>query len=562
MLFRKEKMKQIGIFVLLCTYVIVTGSGCGVAIPLPNNGVLGDATIDDGGERTDGTDIGVLYPVTNVFTCTSPAAGAMPGWTYPSDYPFTGPLRTWGQTNTDSQWATRCATTWPVSAVTYPVNNYALGEAHLIINTSRDSSDTEGILVDGVFTGRPPVGMANSTAGKVTDHHWFGNPFANPVNQYYMSWSLAHYAIGSINTFDLRIRDLLTPTTKTEYSVVSDGVLEVVTGDDSPVYQGYLVLKGYTLSKSGLTCTTDGPYTFQNNYVHDDGNSVGTAAFTGTVETPYQSTTSVVSGFKSIEYNYDGVLPQVTDTSITLTTATITLTVSRNTDPTAIVVSGVGLSEAAFNRTLATTTVEAWEDGASYVSYLNTFLSSIPTTGVGTAVTLDLNSLLGATRVKTLLKEGRLNISFAGGFRAITASNNTSARTYGTAVNGPQLNLSGTYTNNNCEIPNDATSPLSGTFTSPPEDGNSPVITNLTCSEITSNSMKILWITHENSDSQVLYGVGNTDTSSTLNNTDEMFHTVTLTGLQAYKYYYIKARSADPSDNVTLSGIKVCRTLR
>jgi len=51
----------------------------------------------------------------------------------------------------------------------FPPNNYQLSAAHLIIDTSRDTSDTEGIFVDGVLTGRPPTTMVNTTSPKLTN---------------------------------------------------------------------------------------------------------------------------------------------------------------------------------------------------------------------------------------------------------------------------------------------------------------------------------------------------------------------------------------------------------
>ncbi len=536
---------------LVCLLVWI--SGCGRAIPLNTEGILGDAVVGDGGMRTDGSDLGAIYPVTTVVQVTP--GPAISGFTPPGDLPFPDPAIGFNDFTLNRQ--------VPFSfTFSFPANNYQLYAAHLVIDTNRDTSDTEGIFVDGVLTGRPPG--VNAGSPKITNHHYLGNGFANPVNNYYMQFSLEHYLQNIRNTFDLDIAELLKPTAKTIFDVLSDGFLPVVTADDSPVYQGFLVMDGYTISKTALTCSTLGPYTYQNVYIHNDGNSISSPAFTGTVETPFVSVGSGVSSFKSIEFFFDPKLPRVPIGDITLANGSISLQVARNTIPTGVVVNGVGVSEAAFDRTRATAEVEAWDDSATATNYWTTLLATIPTNETPTTITLNLRSMFGESKLKALLAQGKLNIALAGGFKVTTASAATSTRTYGTAVSGPTLTLNGTYVNKPCTIPNDPTSPLTGAGVTPtlPGDTTSPQIISGQATEITNTTASVVWLTDEGADTQLAYGVANTDTLSALDPTPTTFHKVNLTGLLPYKYYYYKIRTKDGNGNLTESGVKVFRTLR
>lgn len=529
-------------------------AGCGRAIPLTTGGHLGDAVVGTGGSRTDGSDLGAIYPVTTVITATP--GPTIAGFTPPGDLPFTSPAIGFNNFTLNTQ--------VPFSySFTFPPNNYQLAAAHLVIDTSRDTSDTEGIFVDGVVTSRPP-GNVNTSSPKVTNQHFLGNGVGGAVNNYYMQFSLEHYLQNTRNTFDLDIAELLLPTAKTIYDVLSDGFLPVVTTDDSPIYQAYLVMDGYTISREALTCSTAGPFTFENVNLHNDGNSIGTAAFTGTVETPFASTSSVVAGFKSVEFYFDPKLPRVPVGDITLSTSSISLTVKRNTALSAIVVNGVGVSETGFDRTPASAEVERWEEGTTATTYWNNLLSTIPTTSVDTAITIDLVAMLGAGTVTTLLAQGKLNISLAGGIRSVTASAATSARTFSAPVSGPTFSMAGTYTNEVCDIPNDPDSPLqAGGITPPlPGDVTSPQVISAQATAITATTASIVWLTDEGATTQVAYGVASTGTLSANDPTLTTFHEVKLTGLLPYKYYYFTVRTADGNANLTVSSVKVFRTLR
>src|SRR5205823_2920896 len=100
--------------------------GCGgKVVPLSHQGLIGDAVIvGTGGSRVDGSDIGDIYAVTNVIVAT----GGNP-YSTTAELPFTGPMVTIGQSVTDGQTAFHYN-------YSYPQNNYKLGNAHIVIDTS------------------------------------------------------------------------------------------------------------------------------------------------------------------------------------------------------------------------------------------------------------------------------------------------------------------------------------------------------------------------------------------------------------------------------------------
>jgi len=227
--------------ILAFVFALLGGaSGCGMAIPFSAENKLGPATIDGTDEvRSDGGNLGTIYPVTMIVQGGQAGAFGITGWNFDgtnggvnalNDFPFPGAPIPIGNLTTDRQ------TPFEFS-YTYPPNNYQLGEAHLIIDTQRDNSDTEAIFVDGVFSGRPP--SVNGSSTRVSDAVYIlGLAAADPTkNTYYIDWSLAHYKQGQKNTFDLNLVDLLNKTAKTPVDVLNDGYLPVVTGDDSPVFQ-------------------------------------------------------------------------------------------------------------------------------------------------------------------------------------------------------------------------------------------------------------------------------------------------------------------------------------
>ncbi|MCB0366158.1 MAG: fibronectin type III domain-containing protein [Bdellovibrionaceae bacterium] len=528
---------------------------CGEALPLHRGNSLGSAV---GGESP-----GAIYSVKMVIPVTGSAS--IPTWNFPgttpvdnaaNDYPFSRPL-------IDINEAPFQDTQTPFYfSFSYPPNNFKIANAHLVIDTARDGSDTEGIFVDSVLTGRPPATFINDFSPRVLHAHWVGNPGGNPVNSYYMDYSLTHYKQNTINTFDLDLEQLLTPSPLSILDILQDGFLPVVTGDDSPIYQAYLVINGYTISKSSLSCATSPTATFENHYLHNDGNSIGQAFFSGTVEDPFTSWSSGLAD--TVEYYFDTQLPLVNTNNIAVTTATMTLNVQRTAGASAIAINGVAVGEAGFNTSNATSAVERWETGTSYVNYWNSILAPIPTDSTPTAVTIDLVQLLGASVVRDLLAQGKFNVAVAGGLKRVEASNATVNRTFGSPVSGPELNLQGTYFTETCVVPNDPDSPLQDGPVAPPDPGDTdpPEIISAQATEITSTTAVVHWLTNEGADTQIGYGIGSISQTSTYDATPRIYHRVELTGLQPYKFYFYEIYTADQNGNPTTSNMLVFRTLR
>ncbi len=562
---KKSFVKILGL--LLCVASI---SGCdGKAEELSTGDYLGDPVIGDGGgTRTDGSDQGQIYTVTKIVEATNEISE----WT-DAGLPFIAPRRSLGVAAIDSQWPFKFL-------YTYPPNNYSLGDARLLLVTARDSSDTEAIFIDGVFTGRPPATMVSGTSPNILYRNYScptctggATPSATP-NTYFMDWSLTHYKIGLPNTFDLNITDLLTSTPLTPKNILDDGLLRVVTGDDARAYSDdvttsrpLLVMQGFTISKTPLTCTTSPVYKLTNSYIHNDGNSITQPAFTGTVLTPVNSWSTAYTTMRSVEFFYDPRLPVLSSyTNLNITTAHITLRIKRaNTSAVAMVINGIGIDQDGFNRSGATSAIESWSADTTARSYWNTWVNSIPATGIDTTVTLNLITLLGADKVKELLLQGKLNFAFAGSIASVFGSGNTSTRTYGVAVNGPDLVLQGNYTAEICDVPNNPSSPLDGSSGAPTScvtDTASPVASSIQVTSITATTARVQWLTNENSTTQVGYGISAPDTLTPVNSARVTFHSVDLTGLQPYKYYQYNVKSTDGCGNSLTSAPRSFRTLR
>lgn len=551
-------------------FALVALLSCGKAKPLFTGTYLGPAKTGSG-SRTDGTNFGQLYEVVQIAVGTD---GLFAGWAA-NEYPFyTGsnaPIL-FNSTTQNSQLPFQFN-------YSYPPNNYKLIEAHIVMDTSRDGSCCEGIMVDGVLTGYMTSGILNSFNSPKVEHRYYLCPGScssapltpqTPANSYFNDWTATHYKMLVIATFDLNIADLLPDGTKTLVEVVNDGNVKVVVGDDTTVYNGAgyepkLFLKGVTISKNPLTCTTTPTYQFRNTYVHNDGNTINQSAFAGAVS-PKFSTDTPPSGFRSVHFYFDPHFPTVASTGdINLTSASLTLQLKRNaTDKAAIVINGVGVSETGFDRSLATDAVESWNDSSATNTYWTTFLSGIPTNSVSTSVSLDLIQLLGASTVRDLIAQGKFNVEVAGSLHTVWAQGNTSSRSNLVTVNGPEFVVNGSYSTKICDVPDDPDSPLSDDNPPPsgPGDTTSPVISSVQAINITSSSATIQWLTDEGADSEVGYGVGMITTSTPLNSTLSLYHNVTLTGLQPYKYYYYEVRSKDGNGNPSVYATKVFRTLR
>lgn len=545
----------------------------GKAVELHNEGSIGNSVIGDGGgSRTDGADLGSIYTVTKVVEATQ----GIPGWGN-ADMPLDTnnyPVQNLGSFTLNTQ------TPFHFS-YTYPANNYKLSEGHVVIVTARDNSDTEGIFVDGVLTGRLPAN-APSTSTRITHRYYTcsgsctsGGTPSTPSNTYYMTWSLSHYKASNLGLnqiykqmIDLRLADLLTPTTLTEKSVLNDGQLNVVAGDDSPIYQALLFFQGYTISKTALTCTNSSTYNFENVYVHNDGNSISSAAFSGTVKSPVNSWGTSRASDQSVEFYFDPKFPSVSSLgNITVTEAKISFRTKRDSSGNlaAIVINGLGVSQSGFNRSLATGVVESWVDNSTSNTYWANFVNSVAATETDTSVTLDLVSMLGASTVRDLISQGKFNISIYGGLSIVYGQAATSTRTFGTQVAGPELTLKGTFYTQVCEVPNNSSSPLTDDNPLPAGglDETSPVVTSVQAAEITSTSAVIQWLTDEGADSQVEFGLTDPPTgATTLDATYSTFHRVQLTGLSPFKYYFYRVKSKDSNGNSTTYATKVFRTLR
>ncbi len=522
-------------FIFECLVLLSIGfylTSCdGKVQELSTGNFLGDPTIDDGGTRTDGSDQGQIYTVTKVIEATNEISE----WSV-SDLPFTGPRRSLGVNASDSQ--------WPFKFVyTYPPNNYSLGEGRILLATSRDSSDTEGIFIDGVFTGRPPAGHPSPTSPKINYRNYScsgctgGAIPTGTANTYYMDWALTHYKIGAVNTFDLNLTNLLLYTPLKIDDILNDGNLYVVSGDDAVIQtdtttatRPLLIMEGFTVSKTALTCSQTPVYKIINDYVHNDGNSISNSTFSGTVLSPVNSWSTAYTTFRSVEFYFDPKLPKLSSyTNLNITQADLSIQIKRtNSSPVAIVINGIGVDQVGFDRTTASSAVEQWSTDSAAISYWNTFINAIPANNSSNVVSLNLISLLGADKVKELLLQGKLNVALAGPIANVYGQAASASRTYGVAIAGPELILLGNYSAEICEVPDNPNSPLNGSVSGPVSctvDVAAPSVSSIQVSSITASSARVQWLTNENSSSQVGYGVLSPSTSTTANNaTPVTFH--------------------------------------
>jgi len=553
---------------------------CGEKQDFDQGNELESAVLGGGGAtRTDTTPVVVTTgpvvtvrpaPVYNIVNVTQivTATSGLPDWTA-AMLPFNGTPVGIGDPVVNAQTAFQYN-------FSYPQNNYQFVEAHLVIDSRRDDSDTEAIFVDGVLSGRPPSGSVNTSSSEISDKIYEGNGLTTP-NTFFIDFSLAHYKVATRNTFDLLLSDLLVGSAKTSIDVLKDNQLSVVTGDDSRVDQAYLVIRGRTISDSALSCSQSPTYSFTNLYVHNDGNTVGATAFDSPVTTPSVSwgQAAGVYGYNAVEFYFDAPLPKVEIENIAISKANILLTARHQANaPTAVVVNGVGVSQSGFDRTLASSIVETWIDDGDAVTALNAFVSTMGT-GSDTITTLDLISIFGSARVGSLLAQGKLNVSLAGA-NVVYAANTSSSRVLGTRVDGPELDLAGTYSTEVCVVPDNPDSALTQegirveeAQTSIEEgssevlnDGAGPVISSLQATEIGSNKATILWLTDEPSTATVNYGVGDVSLNTVNDTTPTTFHQIELTGLAPYKYYNFKVTSTDKYGNASSSNVSVFVTLR
>ncbi len=125
--------------------------------------------------------------------------------------------------------------------------------------------------------------------------------------------------------------------------------------------------------------------------------------------------------------------------------------------------------------------------------------------------------------------------------------------TYGIAMAGAVATCSDTTTYP--EMTNVFTCP--GSQGPPGPDVTPPVISNITATSITSSSATITWTTNELADSRVMYGLTTSLLSSTpLDHTLVISHSVTLNGLTPSTVYYYHVMSMDASGNMAASNIR------
>ena len=93
-------------------------------------------------------------------------------------------------------------------------------------------------------------------------------------------------------------------------------------------------------------------------------------------------------------------------------------------------------------------------------------------------------------------------------------------------------------------------------------DTTAPVISGIAVSEITANSATVTWTTDESSDSQVNYGIGSLNLSTTRDTRLVTAHSVRLTGLKARTAYSYRVRSRDVAGNEAISSLFTFQTAR
>ncbi len=619
----KTLNKNIPVVSIVSLVLALSLTGCtGSAQKLFNAGNLGSNVLSDstGGSRVDGGNTGTIFNVTQVVNASSyttadtqyAAVGSFPAITFPF-HPGSGhapqPFIAYGATPIQD------SLTPFQFAYTYPSNNYKLANARLVVELNRDDTGTECMFLDGVLTGRPVAGDIYLGAGTPINPAWRVDASASTSgtkNTKFIDQQGQYYRSKAINFADFDIDTLIqwtqAPTTAqpsdfpTAQSLVKDGLFRASTSDDSPVYQAKLFLNGYTVSKTALTCTTSPTYNFQNVYVHNDGNSITSPTnnrmpFTVPSYSPISSISAPASNH-STDFYYAPLLPSVSTSNITITTARLTrftdagaianesgLVVRRNTavyPKAAVVINGYAVAQPGFDMNLlrsyatdGTTPVLEGTISGTGQTYWDNWVNAIPDTNAnytipaGSNYGLDILQLLGDTALaRTLLAQGKLDVSFAGSVVAVVATGATASRTVTTRIDGPELKLTGTYFTKLCDVPDDVNSPLTDTGSLPTGlgDHSSPVISSVQIVEITSNSAVIQWLTDEGSTSKVYadYGTLTPTTGTTINSTLDVFHRVQLTGLKPYTRYVFQVESIDGSgnSNTTLSPIGAFATQR
>ena len=324
--------------------------------------------------------------------------------------------------------------------------------------------------------------------------------------------------------------------------------------------KAYLVISGFTIADDTLSCTSTPSASMSNSLLHRDGGTIASA-----VGSPCDVSASTDS-CESTRFYFEQTFPNVDDQFISISAATVSFSDSTATDyrnstnvtvdrtngndPIAIIVSGTGIAEAAFDKNSAAG-VE-WLPDAELGSSIG--LDTVA--GNQNNITIDLYALFGEDRITSILLEGALNVEIPG--LKVTNADPSATRSFRAQRAGPELNISGSYTTEVCEIEDNPNSPLSQTGLDAVivDDGQSPTINSFQITEITSNSAKVVWLTSEVASSQVNYGVASiSENSSPISTSATTFHEVVLTGLDNYTVYQVQVESIDTVGNGVTSDI-------
>jgi hypothetical protein len=464
------------------------------------------------------------------------------------------------------------------------------------------STTTQG----GCTTTATPCSVATAcVSSPFISYDYSSSSIATTKNLYYINHSLDNYQQGQWNTFGLDVASLLAPSPYTAQGVVESKAMMLELGDDSPIASGtlgtstpvdptgdprgdaILLVNGFALSDTALTCSNSPNYAFTNYLVHKDGVSTGNPFFKPSMNVVDVgvSAQSAPGTYGGTQFYFSPEFPRanvdsggLVDTSyITLNAATLRIAVRKTTaDPSALVVNGVGVAQAGFDTSQGTSEV-TWDTTPSVIAAWDAFVTALPGGMVGTAafvnggptVDLDLVAIFGAATMKTLLAQGKLNFAIAGGISAAQAYTTTNSpfpvpgstpapitanRTYRIAINGPAFLMNGSYYTLNCTIP----PPPSASSGS----GTPPAISSVTVLDVQSTFITLSWATDEPAKSEVYYGGGAPVIPIGQSGSFVTVHTRTITGLQPFRYYYLQAAAIDQDGNTTTAPAIQIRTLR
>jgi hypothetical protein len=141
-------------------------------------------------------------------------------------------------------------------------------------------------------------------------------------------------------------------------------------------------------------------------------------------------------------------------------------------------------------------------------------------------------------------------------YGSATAVNNTLVTSHSQSLSGLASSTTYHYRVKSADGSNNLATSGDFTFiTTAAPDTTPPVISGVTASNLTSSSATITWATNEASTTQVEYGLTTSYGSATaVNNTLVTSHSQGLSGLTASTTYHYRAKSADASNNLAMSG--------